>query len=43
MVTDMHRDTVMRLMIEVATGCENLMSDRMRDLLCKRLQVDEIW
>jgi hypothetical protein len=42
-MTDTHRDTVMRLMIEVGTGCEKLMSDRMHDLRCKRLQVDEIW
>lgn len=42
-MTDTHRDTVMRLMVEVGTGCEKLMNERMRELPCKRIQVDEIW
>ena len=42
-MTDTHRDTIMRLMVEVGTGCEKIMNDEMRDLTCKRIQVDEIW
>jgi len=42
-MTDTHRDTVMRLMVEVGTGCEKLMDEQMRELPCKRVQVDEIW
>lgn len=42
-MTDTHRDTVMRLMVEIGTGCEKLMDEQMRELPCKRLQVDEIW
>lgn len=42
-MTDTHRDTVMRLMVEVGTGCEKIMDGSMRDLSCKRIQVDEIW
>ena len=42
-MTDTHRDTIMRLMVEVGTGCEKLLDDEMRDLSCKRVQVDEIW
>ena len=42
-MTDTHRDTVMRLMVEVGTGCEKLQSDLVRDLTCQRIQVDEIW
>ena len=38
-----HRDTIMRLMVEVGGGCANLMNEEMRDLSCQRLQVDEIW
>jgi IS1 family transposase len=38
-----HRDTVMRLMVEAGTGCKALMDAEMRDLTCKRIQVDEIW
>jgi IS1 family transposase len=42
-MTDTHRDTVMRLMGEVGAGCKGLMDTEMRDLPCRRLQVDEIW
>jgi len=42
-MTDTHRDTIMRLMVEVGNGCERLMDEEMRDLACKRIQVDEIW
>lgn len=42
-MTDTHRDTVMRLMVEVGTGCQKIMDKTMRDLPCKRIQVDEIW
>jgi uncharacterized membrane protein len=42
-ITDTHRDTVMRLMVEVGTGCARLMDEQMRLLRCKRIQVDEIW
>jgi hypothetical protein len=38
-----HRDTVMRLMVEVGTGCEKIMDEQMRDLPCRRIQVDKIW
>ncbi|MGO4871003.1 MAG: hypothetical protein ACLPGW_10390 [Roseiarcus sp.] len=42
-MTDTHRDTVMRLMVEVGTGCAKIMDESMRDLSCRRVQVDEIW
>jgi IS1 family transposase len=42
-MTDTHRDTVMRLMVEVGEGCARLMDVEMRDLSCRRIQVDEIW
>lgn len=42
-MTDTHRDTVMRLMVEVGNGCAALMNEEMRELPCKRIQVDEIW
>jgi hypothetical protein len=41
-LTDTHRDTVMRLMIQVGNGCARLMDEQMRDLTCERIQVDEI-
>ena len=42
-MTDTHRDTVMRLMVEVGTGCAKLQNEIMRGLTCERIQVDEIW
>lgn len=38
-----HRDTIMRLLVRVGTGCERLLDESMHGLACKRLQVDEIW
>jgi len=42
-MTDTHRDTIMRLLVEVGSGCAKLMDETMRDLPCRRIQVDEIW
>ncbi len=42
-MTNTHRDTVIRLMVEVGENCAKLMDEKMRDLPCKRIQVDEIW
>lgn len=42
-MTDTHRDTICRLLVEVGEGCAKIMDERMRDLNCQRLQVDEIW
>lgn len=42
-MTDTHRDTIMRLMVEIGTGCAKLADEQMRNLSCQRIQVDEIW
>lgn len=42
-ITGVHRDTIMRLGVRVGTACEKMMDQELRDLNCKRLQVDEIW
>src|ERR1700674_109785 len=42
-MTDTHRDTIMRLMVEVGNGCAALANEQMRNLPCQRVQVDEIW
>jgi IS1 family transposase len=42
-MTGVHRDTIMRLLVEVGTGCERLLDERMRNLTCRRIQADEIW
>lgn len=42
-MTDTHRDTVMRLLVQVGEGCHALHNAMMRDLPCRRVQCDEIW
>jgi transposase-like protein/IS1 family transposase len=42
-ITGVHRDTILRLMVDVAEKCEKLMIDRIKDIPCKLVQADEIW
>ena len=42
-MTGIHRDTIMRLMVRVGNGCAVLMDQEMRNLNCRRLQLDELW
>jgi IS1 family transposase len=42
-MTNTHRDTIMHLLVQVGDGCAKLMDDEMRELPCRRIQVDEIW
>jgi IS1 family transposase len=42
-MTNVHRDTIMRLGVKVGQGCTALMNAKMRDLSCTRLEIDEIW
>ena len=42
-MTGVHRDTILRLMVRVGNDCEKLMDRKMKDLPCKKVQVDEIW
>jgi IS1 family transposase len=42
-MTGVHRDTIMRLGVRVGKGCTALMDAKMRNLDCRRLELDEIW
>ncbi len=42
-ITGVHRDTIMRLGVRVGHGCAALMDEKMRNLSCNRLEMDEIW
>ena len=42
-MTGIHRDTIMRLALKVGTKCESLLNTYMKNLSCKRIQMDEIW
>lgn len=41
--TGIHRDTIMRLGIRVGNTCAKIMDEKMHDLNCQKLQLDEIW
>jgi IS1 family transposase len=40
---DVSKDTVMKLWREIGEACIRLQDEKLRNLPCKRLQVDEIW
>jgi len=40
---EVHRDTILRLMVRVGNACQKMMNDKMRNLKCEKIQVDEIW
>lgn len=42
-MTGIHRDTIMRLGVRAGKGCARLLDERMRNLDCKRIELDEIW
>lgn len=42
-IVGVHRDTATRFMVRVGQGCARLLDERMVNLPCKRVQVDEIW
>ena len=42
-MTGVHRDTIMRLGVRVGQGCARLLEEKMRNLDCKRLELDEVW
>ena len=42
-MTGVHRDTVMRLGVRMGQGCKELLDDKMTDLGCDTIQVDEMW
>jgi transposase-like protein len=42
-MTGIHRDTIMRLMTRVGQACEKIMDEKIRDLTCKHIELDEIW
>jgi len=42
-LTNVHRDTIMRLAVRVGEGCSKLHGRLMRDLSVNRIELDEIW
>ncbi len=42
-MTDIHRDTIMHLMVHTGEACHKLLDAKMRRLRCRRLECDEVW
>ena len=42
-MTGVHRDTIMRLGVRVGQGCAKLLDQKMRNLDCERIELDEVW
>jgi IS1 family transposase len=42
-MTDVSKDTVMKLWLDIGEACIKFQDETLRDLTCTRLQVDEIW
>lgn len=42
-ITEVHRDTVMRLMVKFGQGCEKLLEESIQDVFCRHLEIDEQW
>jgi IS1 family transposase len=42
-ITGIHPDTIMRLGVRIGQACAKIMDEKMRDLTCAQIEVDEIW
>src|SRR5882762_10602310 len=42
-ITGVHQDTICRLGVRIGQGCAALLDEKMRNLDCHYLQLDEIW
>ncbi len=42
-MTGVHRDTIMRLMVQVGDTCGDILDHMMHGLRCQRIEVDEVW
>jgi hypothetical protein len=42
-MTGIHWDTIMRLGVRIGQGCARVLDERLRNLECKQIELDEIW
>jgi len=42
-ITGVHGDTIGRLALRVGQACKKIMDEKMKDLTCQNVEVDEIW
>src|SRR5215467_1008377 len=42
-ITGVHRDTIMRLGIRMGEACEKIHDEKMVNMNCRRIEIDELW
>src|ERR1700733_706898 len=42
-LTGVHRDTICKLLVRIGDGCASLLDEKMVNLGCERLELDELW
>ena len=42
-MTGVHKKTIMKLLVEVGTRCQQMMNERMRGIRCEAVECDELW
>lgn len=42
-MTGVHKNTIMKILVEVGQKCEVMMKERMRGIQCEAIECDEIW
>ena len=42
-LTGVSREAILSLLVRVGNGCAAILDERMRDLPCERLEIDELW
>ena len=42
-MTGINRNTIMNLGVRIGKACEKIMDERMRNLACSKIQMDEVW
>jgi transposase-like protein/IS1 family transposase len=42
-LTEVHRDTILRLLVKAGERCEKILGEKIRNVPCKDVELDEIW
>lgn len=42
-MTGINRNTIMNLGVRIGQGCARILDEKMRDLTCRSLPLDELW
>jgi hypothetical protein len=42
-ITEVAKNTILKLLVDAGKACAEYQNNTLRNLTCKRLQVDEVW